>query len=82
MQVAGFGLDNPQARAQDPEPPPNLRAEDDWALDIALGLPFPADGDTVVLRGAAGALSFGEVRRTVVGGRRSPRARDRPAVAR
>jgi fumarylacetoacetase len=33
---------------------------------IELGLPFLADGDTVVLRGAAGTVSFGEVRGTVV----------------
>jgi fumarylacetoacetase len=33
---------------------------------IELGRPFLADGDTVVLRGAAGTVSFGEVRGTVV----------------
>jgi fumarylacetoacetase len=36
---------------------------------IELGRPFLADGDTVVLRGAAGTVSFGEVRGTVVSGR-------------
>ena len=33
---------------------------------IELGRPFLADGDTVVLRGAAGTVSFGEVRGTIV----------------
>lgn len=36
---------------------------------IELGRPFLADGDTVVLRGAAGTVSFGEVRGTIVSGR-------------
>ena len=36
---------------------------------IELGRPFLADGDTVVLRGAAGSVSFGEVRGTIVSGR-------------
>lgn len=34
---------------------------------IELGLPFLRDGDTVVLRGRAGAVSLGEVRGTIVG---------------
>jgi fumarylacetoacetase len=34
---------------------------------IELGRPFLADGDTVVLRGTAGEVSFGEVRGTVAG---------------
>jgi fumarylacetoacetase len=33
---------------------------------IELGRPFLADGDTVVLRGAAGTVSFGEVSGTIV----------------
>ncbi len=36
---------------------------------IELGRPFLADGDTIVLRGNAGTVSFGEVRGTVVSGR-------------
>ncbi len=36
---------------------------------IELGRPFLADGDTIVLRGTAGSVSFGEVRGTVVSGR-------------
>jgi fumarylacetoacetase len=36
---------------------------------IELGLPFLVDGDTVVIGGAAGSVSFGEVRGTVVSGR-------------
>jgi fumarylacetoacetase len=36
---------------------------------IELGLPFLADGDEVVIRGAAGSVSFGEVRATIVSGR-------------
>ena len=35
---------------------------------IELGRPFLADGDTVVLRGSAGTVSFGEVRGTIVSG--------------
>jgi fumarylacetoacetase len=34
---------------------------------LELGRPFLEDGDTVVLRGAAGAVSFGEVSGTIVG---------------
>jgi fumarylacetoacetase len=41
---------------------------------IELGRPFLADGDTVVLRGSAGGVSFGEVRGTVV----SRRGGERP----
>jgi fumarylacetoacetase len=33
---------------------------------IELGRPFLADGDEVVIRGAAGSVSFGEVRGTIV----------------
>jgi fumarylacetoacetase len=33
---------------------------------IELGLPFLADGDEVAIRGAAGSVSFGEVRGTIV----------------
>jgi fumarylacetoacetase len=33
---------------------------------IELGRPFLADGDTVAIRGAAGTVSFGEVRGTIV----------------
>jgi len=36
---------------------------------IELGRPFLADGDTVVIHGAAGSVSFGEVRATIVSGR-------------
>ncbi|WP_028067166.1 fumarylacetoacetate hydrolase family protein [Solirubrobacter soli] len=36
---------------------------------IELGLPFLADGDEVVIRGAAGSVSFGEVRGTIVSSR-------------
>jgi fumarylacetoacetase len=36
---------------------------------IELGRPFLADGDEVVIRGAAGSVSFGEVRGTIVSGR-------------
>jgi len=36
---------------------------------IELERPFLADGDTVVLRGSAGTVSFGEVRGTIVSGR-------------
>ena len=36
---------------------------------IELGRPFLADGDTVVIHGAAGSVSFGEVRGTIVSGR-------------
>jgi fumarylacetoacetase len=35
---------------------------------IELGLPFLADGDEVVIHGAAGSVSFGEVRGTIVSG--------------
>ena len=35
---------------------------------IELGRPFLADGDTVVLRGGAGTVSFGEVSGTIVAG--------------
>jgi fumarylacetoacetase len=36
---------------------------------IELERPFLADGDTVILRGAAGTVSFGEVRGTIVSAR-------------
>jgi fumarylacetoacetase len=36
---------------------------------LELGRPFLVDGDTVVIGGAAGSVSFGEVRGTVVSGR-------------
>jgi fumarylacetoacetase len=52
---------------------------------IELGRPFLSDGDTVVLRGAAGTISFGEVRGTVVsacGARRGTGARRRPQSGR
>jgi hypothetical protein len=56
--VDGFGIEHlPYGVAQEPR-----------ALDIELesGGDFLRDGDTIVLRGRAGAVTLGEIRGTVV----------------